>query len=422
MRLLRGISRWLLGFTLIISGFLKVISPVGTSLVLQEYLKAFHLEILLPASLLFGSILSILELVLGFAILQKLATRAISKITLTLISTFTILTLILALSDIVEDCGCFGEAINLTNWETFYKNLILLICAFIVFHQRHKVQSFKRAYADWVYLCSFATIVIGFNTYCYFIGPPIEFTPFKVGSDLTLIKEPEYETTFIYEKDGESATFTIDNLPDSTWTYKDAVTTSVGAAFDANFAIFDSNGTEITDSILSLERVFITTIYNSDKLTEKRWARIHKLRYEVNSKGGVFLLATDANGINGEPSAVIMDHKTLITINRSNGGTILLTSGMLCEKWTNLTTPNSEEDISSIIQEDEDMIMVKKSIKKRITGESSIVALILLLILMAYIRTFSIKSHKNNIQTNNSKDEVKNNISSDSSLNSDWMQ
>ena len=147
MRILRIISRVVVGVTFVFSGFVKGVDPMGTMYKIQDYFIAYNMDWALPTAIFFSFLLVTLEFALGIYLLLNLRIKLASRILLVMMSFFTVVTLFDALYNPVADCGCFGEAIKLTNWETFYKNLVLMVFTLIVvFTPRHKkvTMSLKR--------------------------------------------------------------------------------------------------------------------------------------------------------------------------------------------------------------------------------------------------------------------------------------
>ena len=139
MKIIRAICRFAFGILFVFSGFLKAVDPVGTSLKIKEYFGAFHIDFLDFLATPSGILLTTAEFLVGVAILKGLRIQLFSKIALGFISFFTLLTLWITIANPVSDCGCFGEAIHLSNKATFIKNLVLLAAALVIFFQRNKV-------------------------------------------------------------------------------------------------------------------------------------------------------------------------------------------------------------------------------------------------------------------------------------------
>lgn len=135
MGLLRAISRVIIGLLFLFSGYVKVIDPVGGGLMMEEYFKIVGIDGWHNLFIVAGAFLSIAELLTGIAVLVGLKMKFFCRVAFVFLLFFTILTLLLAIFDPVADCGCFGEAIKLTNWETFFKNLVLLPFAILLNYQ-----------------------------------------------------------------------------------------------------------------------------------------------------------------------------------------------------------------------------------------------------------------------------------------------
>ena len=235
---------------LIFSGFVKLLAPVGTSLVIKEYLEAFSLGFIAPASLVLGITLATLEFLTGTALLLRLRIRIFAWVAFLLLAIFTPLTLYLAVFNPISDCGCLGEAIHLTNWQTFFKNLILLPLALIIFIFRKKISEFRYPGWEWFFTILFLALALYIPIRTLTKAPLQEYTPYRAGSEVTAgVKAdavPEFETEFVYEKNGIQQTFDLENIPDSTWAYVETVTKQISAgganASDADFVIESPDG------------------------------------------------------------------------------------------------------------------------------------------------------------------------------------
>ena len=285
MKFLRAICRFAFGLLFIFAGFIKGIDPIGTALKIKEYIGAFHLDSLDFLSIPLSLILTWAEFLIGAAILKGLKMRLFSKIALAFMTVFTLLTLWIAITDPVSDCGCFGEAIHLSNKATFLKNVALLGAALVIFFQRDKYHTIARPKVEWGYLAIYSILIIGLQIYSLMKIPQIDFGIYKPGTDLIArqqqYQEREYETTFIYSKDGEEKTFTINDLPDSTWTFVDARTVLVsGATEDASvdFSFMDSQGNPVGNEIVQKKGpVFFISIYNARVLGQRAVKKIINL-------------------------------------------------------------------------------------------------------------------------------------------------
>ena len=203
-KILANVCRLILACTFILSGFSKVIDPWGTALKVNEYLSIYGMEYLQPASMTFSIWLCGAELMMGCMLLLKVRIRLISIFALVSMIFFTLLTLLSATLIPVEDCGCFGEALKLTPWETFAKNVALLPMAFVVWwrYRPDKIFAFKPL--EIVLTCTFFFLSMYLGYYCYIHLPLIDFLPYKVGVNIhEAMQEPavesgESETVLVY--------------------------------------------------------------------------------------------------------------------------------------------------------------------------------------------------------------------------------
>ena len=221
-----NICRFLCAAVFLFSGFVKAVDPVGTQIKFQDYLAVVGMENTIPDMLLlFGAIgLAMFEFVLGIYFLFGIRRKFATVLLLLFMLVMTPLTLYLAIADPVEDCGCFGDAVKLTNWQTFYKNLVLLVCAVSLYRWSLRMLRFLTESTQW--LVSLFSIVYILVTSIYSLRylPIYDFRPYKVGVNIAKDMEipegaprAEYETTFFLEKNGKVEEFTLENYPDSTW-------------------------------------------------------------------------------------------------------------------------------------------------------------------------------------------------------------
>ena len=219
-RLIASISRTLLGLVFIFSGVVKAIDPRGTVYKIEDYLKAFggFFTELLPMAEVAAWGLIILELLLGVCMVLNIRTQWTSWVSLLFYLVMTPLTLYIALTNPVSDCGCFGDAVVLTNWQTFWKNVVLIVLAIVLVALRKHI---RQLWSNWMeVVLTVLTIVaaVAFMTWTRLHLPLKDFRPYKVGNHLpTLMEYPEdaepdvYEYAFVYEKDGVEQTFTLEN-------------------------------------------------------------------------------------------------------------------------------------------------------------------------------------------------------------------
>jgi len=231
MKVLRNFSRLFVGIVFVFSGFVKVIDPLGSAYKFADYFTALNLEFLSGAALFFAIFMSVAELCIGIALIFNLVPKLASWGVLAFMAFFTPLTLWLAVANPVSDCGCFGDALILTNWQTFYKNLIILAFVVVIFIFRKKYKPPFNDFFQWTlgFVFAFASVIL--SVYCLRHLPIIDFRPYHIGANIpegmTVPEDQKenidvYESVFIYEKNGEKKEFKVENLPDSTWKFVDA--------------------------------------------------------------------------------------------------------------------------------------------------------------------------------------------------------
>ena len=142
IKILINLARLLLGAVFVFSGFVKAIDPLGTSYKIKDYFEAFDWTFFSDLSLMMAVLLAATEFFLGAALLLGIWKKTVSLLLLLFMSVVTPLTLYLAIKNPVTDCGCFGDALILTNWQTFFKNLVLLLLAIVVFFRNDKFYLF----------------------------------------------------------------------------------------------------------------------------------------------------------------------------------------------------------------------------------------------------------------------------------------
>jgi hypothetical protein len=361
MKILRQICRYIVGIVFIFSGTVKAIDPLGTVYKFQDYFQAFHLSFLKEFSLPLAILLCTLEFIAGFSVMFNIRQRTGLVIVLLLMSIFTPLTFILALTNPVTDCGCFGDAIQLTNWQTFLKNIILLIPVIYLLISRKEIKSESRKTWAWIKLAIASTVFILFIFYNLRYLPVIDFLPYKTGTYIPdKMKIPEgsqgdkYETTFIYKKDDRKKEFTLSNYPinDSSWKFvgQKSVLVSKGSQPPIHdFSLTSVNNEDITQQILTSEKPVLLII--SKKLKEADPGLLRngfKLGNDFMKNTIDFYVVTSSvsDEVKSYHNGIIFcfaDETTLRTMVRSNPGYILLRKGIILGKWSWANVPDSKK-------------------------------------------------------------------------------
>ena len=364
MRALRFICRILLGLVFIFSGFVKGIDPMGSAIKFSEYFSAFHLSFLGNFSLLFSVLLASAEFIIGIALLLGLRMKIASWAVFLFMSFFTILTLILALTNPVSDCGCFGDAIKLTNWQTFLKNVVLMVPVMMVFLSRNKFPVRYKPFGEWVTLGILYIGILLVIRYCYFYLPVIDFLPYRTGTNIPRAMEipegapqDEYRTILYYQKDGVTKEFTLENYPwqDSTWKWVDTKTILIKKGYEPpihDFRFTDPDGNDITDRILyDTKYVFLLISPNVQKANVAGILKAKALADFCNG-GNCSFYALTASPISeirqftekNNPGFPFYhaDETTLQTMIRSNPGLMLIKDGTIVAKWSYREFPEAE--------------------------------------------------------------------------------
>lgn len=339
------------GFVFFISGLLKLVDPVGAGLVMKEYFKFLHLGFLEGLSLPAGVTFALAETIVGAGLITGVWRKIIAAAAVGLQSMFTILTLLLVIFKPEMDCGCFGEAIHLTHGETFIKNIILLSLLLIYFIPiKYLGQTRKKKYVSFA-LVSLSSIAFAIYSLMYI--PMADFTDFRPGAVVnneSNMDEAAFEATFVYSKDGKEERFSLENLPDSTWTFVRTDTSPVteDGQGSARISIYDNAG-NYADSLITKGKVMIVSLYKGS-LSEKDIRTIREFLDNAKTAGFSPILLTSGVETHGLES-YNCDYKTLITLNRSNGGATYLEDGYIIRKWAERTLPAPEE-LAMISDED----------------------------------------------------------------------
>lgn len=351
------VSRIIIGLVFVFSGFVKAIDPLGSTYKIEDYFTAFGgfftslSFIALPASIA----LSTLELVIGLNLLFQIQLRRTSWAALLFMLVMTPLTLYIALFNPVTDCGCFGDALVLTNWQTFTKNVVFLTLIIIILMNIRKKKSLLLPRIEWLVVAVFVVIGVGLSFYSLNHMAPFDFRPYKVGVNIPesmLVPENApadvYNTTFIYEKGGVQKEFTLENYPkgDSTWKFVDQKTVLVSKGYKApihDFSIVDANFNDITEQIIyNPGETYLLIMYDVNKASEEGAKRAEELYQKYKNTNTKFYALT-ASGDDEVRKFVAKtgvtypfcktDPITLKTIIRSNPGLMQIKNGVITGKW-----------------------------------------------------------------------------------------
>lgn len=368
MKTIWHISRILLGLVFIFSGFVKGIDPLGVAYKFTDYFNVWGMELLTPFALPLGVLLSASEFIIGIALVLNIFISLSSIAALLFMGFFTGVTFLVALQNPVSDCGCFGDALILTNWQTFYKNIFFLAFALIIFLFQRKFKPKQNQLIAPIMATVTIVVFAYLIDYSYKHLPFIDFRPYKIGVNITEgMQIPDnaaqdiYENTFQYKnkKSGKIEQFTQENYPwrDSlNWEYISMESELIQKGYEApihNFLIETQDGEDIKDFFLYDEGyTFLFIAYDLDKADRSKINKTNELAEYALNNGMNFIGLTSSlpEGIsnfveeNNIPFEIFnCDETTLKTIVRSNPGLLLLKKGTIKDKWHYNDIPTIEE-------------------------------------------------------------------------------
>ncbi len=368
MKIIKHIARILLGAIFIFSGFVKGIDPWGSAYKFTDYFNAMGLEWLIWSAFPLGVFLAFAEFAIGVALFFNIFIRFFSWLSLLFMAFFLPLTLWVAIKNPVTDCGCFGDALVISNWATFYKNLVLIVFAIIVVKYRNKMEFDRGKKPGFVLGVLTITAYIAIVFYSYNHLPVFDFRPYKIGVNIPeAMKTPEdapkeiYENTFYYKNKntGEVQQFTEQNYPwqdTVNWLYENMESKLVQEGYKPpihDFSIQSAEGDNVIDFfIYEKNYVFMLIACNLDKSSRKQQEKINNLAGWAKESGLSFICltsslpdqsATFAEETDAPYEFFTCDEITLKTIIRSNPGLIVLKDGVIVEKWHYNDIPTPEE-------------------------------------------------------------------------------
>ena len=382
---LRRFCGFIAGFIFYISGILKLLDPVGAGLVMDEYFSFMHLGFLHFSSKFLGTAVALAEAVLGIALITGVWRRSTGIASIAMQGFFTLLTLALVIFNPEMDCGCFGEAIHLTHIQTFLKNLgimALLLANFIPLKGLGRPR--RRKYVSFGIV---AASTLAFTVYSWMYIPLIDFTEYDTTAHLQAAdkypanEEDMYEAVFTYEKNGERKDFDLDHLPDSTWTFVSTQTVLKEDFQDISvpLSIYDDNG-EYHDSLAAEGKVMVISLYDPDIKPAKR-EKIDRFAEKAEAAGfRPIIIAADTGEPVGE-GIYKSDYKTLITMNRSNGGVTYFSDGYLIRKWAGRAIPDQEE-LDGLMNEAETETSIGQSSQNSLTFQAFLLYVFAVMLLL----------------------------------------
>lgn len=368
MRLVKNLCRIIVGIVFIYSGFVKGIDPLGSDYKFTDYFNAFGMGWMNATTLFFSFALSLAEFLIGTALLFNLWVSRMAWGSLLFMAFLTPLTLVLALTNPVSDCGCFGDAMILTNWQTFWKNIILFLLAIMIFVYRKEYKSSLSLMGQFSFLTLAGAGMLCLSIYCYRHLPVLDFRPYAVGKNITEgmrlpegAKPDQYEVTLKYKnkQTGEIRSFTEENYPwqdTLNWEYESSSERLVKKGYITpihDLVIEHPTLGNITEEILEDDNHTILAVaYNLNQSDTQYQPAINRLAEYAREKGIRFYGLTSSTERDIEAykkrnhvpyEFCTADEIQLKTMIRSNPGVIILREGTILDKWAGKDVPDVKE-------------------------------------------------------------------------------
>ncbi|MBQ6224866.1 MAG: DoxX family protein [Bacteroidaceae bacterium] len=363
--ILVNVVRLVLGLTFLFSGTVKLIDPRGTQYKIEDYGAAFGLSGSMPESLplVLACVLAIVEFLMGVYLLFGIRRRLTLSTAICFLLIMTPLTFYLALNNPISDCGCFGDAVKLSNWQTFWKNVLLLVLSVFALYRFRLMPHFVGKKYEWIVALLALVFAVLFCSYNLWRLPIIDFRPYHIGADIRQAwlddqqNFGEYQTTFILEKDGVRKEFSLEEYPDSTWTFIDTKTVQTEATERSGVGdlfIRDlETGEDITPQILENEGYTLLLVAPYlEKADDGRMGELLAL-HDFSKEAGYDFWCLTSSGekaienwkemTGAEYPFGLADAVVLKTMIRSNPGLMLIHDGKVVGKWPSTDLPTPEE-------------------------------------------------------------------------------
>ena len=377
MRFIYSILRYLVGSIFIFSGLIKINDPVGTQIKLEEYFGVFStdftslFELLVPFALLISIVLCTLEIIIGIALLMNYKMRIVLKLLLSLIVFFTFLTFYSAYFNKVTDCGCFGDAIKLTPWESFYKDIILLVFSISIYFLNKNLKNqvglfYIKIFDDKVFrngiiiVSTIICLIISFSAINFL--PFIDFRAYKIGNYIPDLMNPSEELKYSYIMEKGGREYEFESYPlDESFTFKKINLLNPEAQPKiTDYSLWNEKGDYTNESFLGNKLFIIIHDVNKMGLKGKKLqdfiSQLKILGSNINFwVEPIIITSSDSKSFNDfkekyniEIKNVYGDATVLKTIIRSNPGFFLLRNGTVTGKWHYNKFPDAKEILRGV--------------------------------------------------------------------------
>lgn len=345
------ICRVLMGALFIFSSFTKGVDPLGTKYKILDYLAAYNMTWLNGMAMVLSMGLILAEFLVGICLLIKVYPRlAVLGATLLMLF-FTITTLFDALYNLVPDCGCFGTAVKMSNWQTFYKNLVIDALLIPLIMNNKLLENKLSGRSNFIIASIFALLFLGFEIYNYRHLPVVDFMNWKVGKQMNVQSDDPARIylTFKNRITGEKQEYLSSEYPwnDSVWAAQwEFVDQRVDGDVNVlGFSALDADGDDVTDMLLNTENLLMFTSNDLTKVSAKEWDKVKEITNYAENRGYIVVwtvaneaeyveyLRTKYDFLNEVFYADELEIKTIV---RSNPGLIWLDNGLVKDKWSSV--------------------------------------------------------------------------------------
>ena len=356
------VSQILIGLLFLFSGFVKAVDPLGTAYRIEDYLHAYGLQHDFTVALILSFVLNAAELLLGGLILLNIKPRVTPWLVAFMMGVFTLTTLYDALYNPVPDCGCFGDAVKMTNWQTFYKNLVINVFVLIAVFGRLRLRAVYGNVAEWSAAVVLAALFVWFQYFNFSDLPILDFRPYKVGNRITP-ENPQPVKNFLTYKNkitGETKEYLSPNFPFDdpewleNWEFVEMRTEDPNRISGVNLAIVDMNGDDVTQMIAqNPDYQFFVVAWNLEKTNIEAFQKINEWSKQTEEKGIRLIALTSSedsvisrfieeNELNSAIEFFHGDDTELKAMVRANPGLILIKNGLIIQNWHHNKIPDWE--------------------------------------------------------------------------------
>ena len=343
------VCRLLVGGLFIFSSFTKGVDPLGTKYKMLDYFAAYHLEWLNEAAMVLAVLMILAEFLIGICLITNVCPKIATIGGAAFMLMFTTVTLFDALYDMVPDCGCFGTAVKMTNWQTFYKNLVIDAVLLPLVINFKSVECRLKPRTQFLIGLAYAVLFTGFEIYNYRHLPVVDFMNWKVGKQMNEVSGQEQQIflTFKNKETGERQKYLSSEYPwnDSVWMsqWEFVDQRVVGGGSYIGFTALDQDDDDVTEMILHTKNLLMFTSHDMDMITDKEWEKIGNITEKATAKGyEVIWVTADTQDYIEQLQAkhpyvnevYYGDELEIKTIVRFNPGLIWLDDGLVKDKWS----------------------------------------------------------------------------------------